>query len=97
MTVEELENFFETHSDNFLKFKDILPARILNNRPDINAFILLDKLVPANRNIVCSASHDEIYLDVELEDLAKLASEADLLDLIRSGVRIDDYGLCMFV
>jgi hypothetical protein len=71
----------------------------LSKRPDLCAFLLLDKLVPGNRDIVGDAGHDEIGLDVDLEALAEAATEEDIITLIRCGVRYDeeDNWLQMFV
>jgi hypothetical protein len=95
MTIEQLEELFEKYDDEFLKFDRV--ERKLNNRSDLHAFLLLDVLVPGNACMVAAADHDEIYLDVELEELAKVATENQIIELIRSGVRYGDSGLCMFV
>lgn len=93
---QKLHDFYETHSDEFLKFERVKEK--LNQRPDLHAFLLLDSLVPSpNRDMVSGAEHDEIYLDVDPEDLMAVATEEQLIDLHRCGVRCDeDYGLCMF-
>lgn len=66
-------------------------------RPDIRAFLLLDKLLPDTRDMISLARHDEIFLDVDLEQLALVATEEDILYLVRCGVRLDEDSLCMFV
>lgn len=73
---------FETE---FLKFDRIEDK--LSTRPDLHAFILLDKLVSGTKNLVSCATHDEIYLSVEPKDLAKVATQDQLRDLHRCGVR----------
>ena len=82
----------------FLKFERV--HNQLSNRPDIHAFLLLDKLVPRpNRDMVSSAEHDEIWLDVDPEELAEAATEEQIIELIRCGVRFDSQtdSLAMFV
>lgn len=87
MTADEITEMFENDNDEFLKFEHVPAERQLNKRPDICAFLLLDKLVPGDSDIVAGAEHDEIYLEVSVEDLAKVATEDDILTLIRCGVR----------
>lgn len=91
----DLEAAFEKFDDEFLQFSNISQPR--HARPDIAAFILLDKLVPGTVGMIAAAEHDEIYLDVDPEKLAEVATEADILELVRCGVRFSDDGLCMFV
>ena len=103
--IENIEAVFRKFSDEkydappgegeYLKFKNIECK--LATRPDLHAFILLDRLVPSNYDIVACAEHDEIWLDVEPDTLAKVATEEDIRDLVRCGVRLWDYSLCMFV
>lgn len=92
--------FSDDDDDEFLKDERIKPERRLHRRPDINAFLLLDKLAGelhegADRDIICSASHDEFSLHLDPKDVCKHATEEDIRDLIRCGVRIDG-GFVMF-
>ena len=98
MTIKQLKRFFEAHDDEFLKFERIPKERRSTRRPDLHAFLMLDALVPGETDIVACAEHDEIYLDVSAEDLAKIATEDQLVDLIRCGVRHDpdNDSFCMF-
>lgn len=94
MTKEQYEKYADTE---FLKF-----SRIVNktsNRPDIHAFNLIDKLVPGDSDLVVAAEHDEIWLSVSPEQLSKVATEDQIIDLIRCGVRYDDSldSLALFV
>jgi hypothetical protein len=95
--IENLEELFDKHDDEYLNFKRVQPK--LSSRPDIHAFIILDKLLPAKSDIISAAEHDEIFLDVDPEELAKVATEEQIVELIRCGVRYDsDTGsLAMFV
>ena|ERR1017187_64630 len=98
MTVKEIKDLFEENNDEeFLEFKRVRVK--LTDRKDLHAFLLLDRLVPGKDDIVGGAEHDEIFLCVGLESLAKTATEEDILDLLRCGVRVDEYGegLAMFV
>lgn len=93
------EIFGDDNHEEFLKFENVPSARRLSNRPDIHAFILLDKLSPGKSDIVSSADHDQIWLGVDVEDIAEWADEEDILDLIRCGVMLDEDRDCfsMFV
>lgn len=96
MTTDQLRDLFEKHGEEFLKFD--LAGRTGVTRPDLAAFILLDQLCPASGDIVSGANHDEIYLNIEVEELAKVITEDQVIELIRCGVRYDDQDgvLCMF-
>ena len=97
MTEEELITTFKENDEEYLKFDRIKHKR--SQRRDLHAFLLLDQLVPRTRNIVCGATHDEIFLDILLDDLAKTTITTDeAIELIRCGVRLDAYkeGLAMF-
>lgn len=71
----------------------------LSGRPDLHAFILLDKLLPSTKDLVAAAEHDEIWLNVDVEALGSVATKAQLIELIRCGVRYDAHidALAMFV
>ena len=98
MTVDELEELFREHDDEFLKHESIPNERRHSYRADLNAFIILDKLMPdCSKDIVSGAGHDEIWLDPDLDELVEAGiTEEQVIDLIRCGVRIDEGGLCMF-
>lgn len=96
MTHDELEALFKKHNAEFVKFERV--ENLLSHRPDLHAFLLLDRLVPPKKgiDIVAGAEHDEIYLETDPVELAAVATEADIVDLIRCGVRLGEFGLCMF-
>jgi hypothetical protein len=87
--VEKLDAFMNEHGSEYGTDENIPPERRLHRRPDINAFLLLDRLSPGDRDMVSAGEHDEIFLDVEPHELMKVASEEDLLDLMRCGVFYD--------
>lgn len=80
---------FDRYDDEFLKFDRIPAERRLSERPDLCAFLLLDRLVPGKSDMVSSAEHDEIWLDVDPKALVAVASEDDIVTLVRCGVRYD--------
>jgi hypothetical protein len=80
---------FNNYDDDYLKFERVVDK--LHPRPDICAFLLLDKILPNDGfDMVCGAEHDEIYLDVDCERLAEVATEEDVLTLVRCGVHYDE-------
>lgn len=91
----DLEEIFQKHNREFLKFENI--TNPLHPTTDICAFLLLHKLVPSDRDMVSCAGHDEIWLRTDLDKLAEVATEEDILTLVRCGVRLDDNSLKMFV
>lgn len=72
MSLDEIIAKFR-ESDEFLKFDRV--ANKLSKRPDIHAFLLLDKLVPRERDMVAGAEHEEIYLAVAPSELENVISE----------------------
>ena len=84
-------------TEEFLRFERI--ADPPSQRPDLCAFLLLDKLLPGERDIVSCAEHDQIWLDVDVEALAEVASKDDVVYLLRCGVWYDGdvESLSMFV
>jgi predicted small secreted protein len=95
--VEKVQSWFETHEDEYLGYDKIPACNKPTNRSDLNAFIKLNQLLPSHCNIVQGAGRDVIYLDATLETLAKVATESDVIDLIRCGVMLGEYGLEMNV
>lgn len=94
----DLEELFEKHENEFLEFNKV--ENPLHPRPDIASFLLLDKLIPTpGEDMVTSAEHDQIWLATNIEKLAEVATEEDIITLIRCGVGIDAdlEGLFMFV
>lgn len=92
---EKIEGWFDEHRDEFLKFDLVESKR--SRRPDLHAFLLLDSLRTDDRRMVAGAEHDEIFLDVPLEEIASLLTPEIVRDLNRCGVRLSREGLCMFV
>ena len=91
----DLEATFEKFAeDEYIKFERV--ENPPTARADLCAFLLLDRLVPGRGDMVSSAEHDEIWLNVDTERLAEVATEADILTLVRCGVRFSDGYLCMF-
>jgi len=94
-----IKRVFDKYDDEFLKFERIPETIRRSNRPDLHAFLLLNQLHPSTTDIISSAEHDEIWLEIKPEKLEKSITEPQIIELIRCGVRYDsEYdSLCMFV
>ncbi len=94
MNREEMVALFEQHEDDYGEFENVKDPP--SSRPDLCAFILLDRLIPGQTDgIVSAAEHDEIFLDVDLDALAEVVTEENIADLARCGVRCDDEDDCL--
>lgn len=93
--IQKLKEKFEKFDGEYLKF-DLVENKF-STRRDIHAFILLNQLHPAIVDIVGGANHDEIFLNVDHELIAKFATEEQVADLVRCGVIYGQYGLTMMV
>ena len=91
---DALRDFYNAHSDEYHKFENVKEKCC--TRPDLNAFMLLHDLIPGTEHIIGGSEHDEFYINIEVSDLLKVATEEQLLDLYRCGVRVGEYGLEMF-
>jgi hypothetical protein len=82
---------FNQFDDEYIKFDHVAGVDRLSERPDLCAFLLLERLVPGRKggDIIGSAEHDQIWLDVNIEKLSAVASDADICTLVRCGVRYD--------
>ena len=93
---EWLEEMFEKYEDDYLEFEKVENPE--HHRPDICAFIFLDKLVPGKGDIIAGAGHDIVHLEPSnIEELAKVATEEDILKLRRCGIHLEDGYLAMYV
>ncbi len=96
----DLESAFEKYSGEYLKFSLIDADKRLSPRPDIHAFLLLDKILPPSHKgieMVLFASPNSIALAVDCGDFAEVATEENIRDLVRCGIRYEDNSLQMFV
>lgn len=95
MDIHERWEAVTKEGTEFFKFEKVANKR--SQRPDLHAFLLLDELFPGTSDLVAAAGHDEIWLDVDDDQIETLTDE-QILELSWCGVRHDwDGGLCMFV
>lgn len=98
MTKDQLIKIFEDNDNEFLKFENMPLERRLSNRLDLHAFLLLDKIVAGTTDIIFAAEHDEIFLEVDLKEVANNIEKEQVIDLIRCGVRLSEFDcFAMFV
>lgn len=92
-----IEERFEKYDEEYVKFDRI--ENKLSNRPDLHAFLMLDKMFPHGSDMVSAAEHDEIFLDVDVDKFNEVATDDQIRDLCRCGVRYDEStdSLSMFV
>ena len=96
MNIEKLEQLFEKHNDEFLKF-DRIESPKYSNRPDLSAFLLLAELCQDTGDIIGAAEHDVIYLSTKMEDILPVITEEHIVYLTRCGVMLSEFDcLSMF-
>lgn len=95
--IKELARRFSRFEHEFLNFAAV--ENKLSKRPDLHAFIMLDILRTSDRDMISGAEHDEIWLSVSTAGLHKDATDDQIRDLVRCGVRYHEGldSLCMFV
>lgn len=96
MDIHERWELVTKNGSEFLKFE--LVQNKLSNRPDLHAFLLLDKLFPATNDIIDGAEHDKIYLRID-DDQVETLTDEEILELSYCGVMHDEEtgGLSMFI
>jgi len=97
MSVEQLLATFDKHEDEYIQFQNVANKR--SRRPDMHAFIVLDELLPGDGkgDLISAAEHDQFFLDIEPEALARVATEEIILDLVRCGVSFDGENESLFL
>jgi hypothetical protein len=97
MSVEQLKATFDKYDDEYIHFQNVANKR--SRRPDMHAFIVLDELLPGDGkgDLISAAEHDQFFLDIEPEALARVATEEIILDLVRCGVFFDEENESLFL
>lgn len=94
MKLSQMKAAFKKYDDEYIQFENVEKKR--SRRPDLHAFIVLDELLPGDGDIVCAAEHDQFFLDIDIEALARVATEEIVLDLVRCGVILDEDDECLY-
>lgn len=98
MNREKMISLFEHYlenTDEHHKFDRI--KNPVTKRPDLQAFMILDTLLPSDDDIIAAAEHDIIYLAPDIDDLAAVITEDDFLALIRCGISYDRHYDCLYM
>lgn len=97
MSVEQLSATFDKYEDEYIQFQNVANKR--SRRPDMHAFMVLDELLPGDGkgDLISAAEHDQFFLDIEPEALARVATEEIILDLVRCGVSFDEENESLFL
>ena len=97
MTGDDLRKLFETYGETDESHKFERVAVKFSKRDDLHAFMLLDKIMPDGHTIVSAASHDEIFLDFKMDELAAVITQEQVLELVRCGVSYDSHHDCLYM
>ena len=89
MTTEQLSDLWAKCENEHWCFTE-LPELRFNKRRDINAFLLLDSILPGTTDMVSCAEHDEIWLCIDVKKLAEVITPEQVMELVRCGVYYDD-------
>lgn len=98
MTKERMIEIFNQLAD-----EPIFPkvSEQLSHRRDLNGMMILANLFPepTQLDFICCAEHDQIWFDVDINQLAERATEQQILDIMRCGIWFDSNieSLTMFV
>lgn len=81
-----LHERMEVVNSEYGKFELIQNPR--SKRRDLHAFLLLDELVPADKEalLVSAAEHDVYYIDVDVEKLDAAITDEQVIELVRCGI-----------
>jgi len=69
MTGEEIIDIFEKYDNEYLKFDNVVNKCC--NSPDVNAFIIISKILGSVGRAIVASEHDEIWLDGDADTLAE--------------------------
>lgn len=96
MTLTEMAEAFSASSDEeFLHDERIANPR--HARRDLAAFLLLAELVRGDDPMISTAAHDEYFLSIDCEELAKVITVDQVVELVRCGIRYDAQYDCLAV
>lgn len=97
--LEQVAKWFDCDSYDykFLNFDKI--ENKFSNRPDLHAFIMLDRLSPIpkypSEDLISNSEHDEYYLSVSQEVIANLTKD-QVIELLRCGIYYNSEFNCLY-
>lgn len=87
MTVKEMIEKFDEFSESFDKSMEFdAIENPLHPAKDICGLLMLAALLPGARYGIAGADHDVIYLEADVDKLAKVATPEIIRDLVRCGI-----------
>lgn len=92
--IPDLKAAFDKHDGESFKFERIEYKR--SRYREVHALLLIEEItkdVPIEKGITwafSNACHDEVWLEIEPEQLAKYALDHHILELVRCGLQYDD-------
>ena len=96
MTPEDIIAAFERYEEtDYIKFDRVVNPPSM--RPDLCAFLILDRLCPGVTDMVSAAEHDEIYLSPGIDAISQGITDADILTLVRCGVMYHEEFECLYM
>ena len=95
MTRDKLDELFDKHDAEWQKYERVEQPR--HNRCDLAAFLLLDALVPSASAMVSAGANEQIFLETDLDALAKVVTEEQIIELIRYGIFVDQDSLSLYL
>lgn len=90
-TEEQMADWFEKHEDEHCNSSAIPEADLPFPQKDLCAFALISKRLPNRKgDLICSASHDEIWLaGPDFDEEGWPFTEEDVIYLLRCGISWD--------
>ena len=88
----DINDKFKAVNDEYLKFEKV--ENKLSTRPDVHAFILLDRLFPSERglDLIQAAKDKEYYLGIK----GKQLTDNQILELVRCGAKYSAGYDCLY-
>lgn len=95
--MSSVRELFEKHDEEFCRFERIENPKC--KRPDLYAMTILDRLCPGEGDLIVRTDFDSFTFSISVDQLEGVATEEDIITLIRCGVTFyscGDYALFMF-
>lgn len=95
--MSSVRELFQKHDKEFGHFERIKDPPC--KRPDLYAMTILDRLCPGDDDLIVRTDFESFTLSISVDQLEGIATEEDIITLIRCGVTFyecGDYALFMF-
>lgn len=88
--MRDLSAFFEDHDEDSHDFAGVQGAESLSGPADLCALQLVSLLCPTAKSVIGAAERDKVWLNADPDTLNLVATDQQLLTLIRCGVGYDE-------